>query len=394
MRRFAPSVLAMPASVYSALADRLAAHPGETYPLHIGDTWMEPAVGCRMEDLRVADLPGMHRYAPVEGLATLRDALAARASARMGAPLARPNVLVTAGATAGLAAAVGAIVHPGDEVLILAPHWPLIAGIVRSFHGVPVPVPWIGVVHTPADAAAALAARCTERTVAVYLSTPNNPTGRVLPADQVAAIVAFARERDLWVLADEAYEDFRYGAEAQPYAYPLAPERTVAAFTFSKALGMAGNRIGYLVGPPELITHACKVGTHTAYSTSTAAQHAVLRALTARAEAAVATSGGPGQAWIDHAVAQYAALGRDAAAVLGVPEPQGSTFLFLDVADQLDADGLPGFLERCVRAGLLVAPGPAFGPYPTHVRVCFTCAPPDRVRRGVRVLARLLGRSA
>jgi N-succinyldiaminopimelate aminotransferase len=383
MRRFAPSVLAMPASVYSALADRLAAHPGETYPLHIGDTWMEPALGCRMEDLRVADLPGMHRYAPVEGLPALRDALAARASARMGAPVARANVLVTAGATAGLAAAVGAVVHPGDEVLILAPHWPLIAGIVRSFHGVPVALPWIGVVHGPADAAAALAARCTDRTVAVYLSTPNNPTGRVLPADQIAAIVAFARERDLWVLADEAYEDFRYTEGAQPYAYPLAPERTVAAFTFSKALGMAGNRIGYLVGPPELITHACKVGTHTAYSTSTAAQHAVGRAIA-----------GPGQAWIDDAVAQYASLGRDAAAVLGVPEPEGSTFLFLDVADQLDGAGLPGFLERCVQAGLLVAPGPAFGPYPTHVRVCFTCAPPDRVRRGVRVLAGLLGRPA
>ena len=80
------------------------------------------------------------------------------------------------------------------------------------------------------------------------------------------------------------------------------------------------------------------------------------------------------------------------AARLGLPAPQGSTFLFLDVAEQLDGRGLEGLLEDCVERGLLVAPGPSFGPYPTHVRLCFTAAPPDVVARGVEVLATLLGR--
>ena len=72
---------AIPAAAYSALAGRLARHPGETYPLHVGDTWMEPAERCRMEDLTVAAHPGMHRYAPVQGLPALVDAVLEREQA-------------------------------------------------------------------------------------------------------------------------------------------------------------------------------------------------------------------------------------------------------------------------------------------------------------------------
>ncbi len=85
-------------------------------------------------------------------------------------------------------------------------------------------------------------------------------------------------------------------------------------------------------------------------------------------------------------------MGRRAAARRGVPPPQGSTFLFLDVRAHLDGRGLMGLLEDCADRGLFVAPGPSFGPYPTHVRVCYTAAPPDVVERGVNVLAERLGR--
>jgi N-succinyldiaminopimelate aminotransferase len=87
-------------------------------------------------------------------------------------------------------------------------------------------------------------------------------------------------------------------------------------------------------------------------------------------------------------------VGERAAARLGLPAPRGSTFLFFDVAGCLDGRGLGGFLEDCVERGLFVAPGASFGPYPTHVRLCFTAAPPDVVDRGVEVLAALLGARA
>jgi aspartate/methionine/tyrosine aminotransferase len=378
-----PSVAAMPGSVYTALAHRLASHPGEVYPLHVGDTWMEPAESCRMEDLRVADHPGMHRYAPPQGSAELIGALVERTRDRTGLAVGPENILVAAGATGGLGAVAGAIVAPGDEVLILAPYWPLIAGIVRSFHGTPVPVPFLEVDSAEA-AVEAVAARRTERTVALYFNTPNNPSGRVLPRAWIEALVEWARREDLWILSDEVYEDYVYEGE-HVYGLPLAPERTFATHSFSKAYGMAGNRCGHVVGPAAVMGELRKVSTHTFYSTPTASQIAAVLAL-----------GPAGDAWIARARELYREAGRRAAERLGVPPPQGSTFLFLDVADRLDLTpggrGLDGLLEDCVDRGLFVAPGPSFGPYPTHVRLCFTAAPPEAVARGVDVLAGLLGR--
>ncbi|HEX5714981.1 MAG TPA: pyridoxal phosphate-dependent aminotransferase [Thermoanaerobaculia bacterium] len=378
--RFSPSVQDIAGNIYSALAHRLAAFQGEVYPLHVGDTWMEPAEGCRMEDIRVADHPGMHRYAAPQGMPALLDAIAERARERTGVPTGRENVLVAAGATGGLGAVAGAIVAPGDEVLILAPHWPLISGIVRSFHGAPIAVPFLGAVDSPETAVEAVRAKKTSRTVALYLSTPNNPSGRTIPRSWIEALVAWAQSEDLWLIADEVYEDYVFEGE-HTYTRPLAPERTFSTHSFSKAYGMAGNRCGYIVGPAKAVDELRKIGLHSFYSTPTASQIAALRAM-----------GEPGARWIENARQLYKETGDRAAARLGLEPPQGSTFLFMDVAERLDERGLPGFLEDCVERGLFAAPGQSFGPYPTHLRVCFTAAPPDVVGRGVEVLASLLGR--
>jgi aspartate/methionine/tyrosine aminotransferase len=377
---FSPSVQDIADSVYSGLAHRLATHQGEVYPLHVGDTWMEPAEGCRMEDLRVADHPGLHRYAPPQGLPSLLDAIVERVREHTGVPTGRENVLVATGATGALGAVAGAILAPGDEVLQLAPHWPLITGIIRSFGGVPVDVPFFGAVDSPETAVEAVRALKTDRTVALYLNTPSNPTGQVIPRPWIEALVEWAAREDLWIIADEVYEDYLFEGE-HTYTRPLAPERTFAAHSFSKAYGMAGNRCGYVVGPAPAVRELRKIGMHSFYSTPTASQVAALRVL-----------GAPGDAWIAHAREQYRQTGVRVAARLGLPAPLGSTFLFFDVAHVLDETGLGGFLERCVDRGLFLAPGPSFGPYPTHVRLCFTAAAPDAVDRGVEALAPLLGR--
>ncbi len=374
----APSIAAISGSVYSSLVDRLAGYRGEIYPFHIGDTWMEPAPGTRMEDLSVAEYPGMHRYAPVAGRRDLVDAIIERTRAVTGSATERREVLVAAGATGALGAVVGAIVEPGDEVLLLSPYWPLIAGIVRSFRAHPVAVPFLGRADSPESAVEIAAARLTPRTVAVYWNTPNNPSGRVIPRPWIEALVDWARRENLWILPDEVYEHYVFDGE-QPYARPLAPERTFSVHSFSKAYGMAGNRCGYAIGPAEKMAEVRKVSTHTFYSTPTASQIAALRALQ-----------GPGEDWAREACASYREIGRAAAARLGVEAPQGSTFLFLDLSRRLDGAGLGGFLERAADRGLLLAPGPSFGPYPEHVRLCFTAAPPDVTDRGVQVLADLL----
>lgn len=376
----APHLDTVGGSVYSALAHRLSAFEGEVYPFHVGDTWMEPAEGCRMEDVRVADHPGMHRYAPVQGRQGLIDAICERQSDRMGLAVEPSQVLVTAGATGGLGAVVGGLVSEGDEVLILAPHWPLIAGIVRSFHGTAVQVPFFGEATDVASAVATVARAKTDRTVALYVNTPHNPTSRVIPREWLEALAAWARAEGLWLLADEVYEDYCY-VGPHTYTRPLAPERTFSVHSFSKAWGMAGNRAGYVIGPEGAMDALKKVSVHTFYSTPTAAQIVGERAMR-----------GATDAWVAQAREKYRAAGQMAARILGAPEPAGGTFLFLDVADALDERGLMGLLERCVDRGLLIAPGPSFGPYPTHVRLCFTAAAPEVTERGVSILAELLGR--
>lgn len=377
---FAAALASVDHSVYSALAHRMASYRGEIYPLHVGDTWLEPAEGCRMQDLRVEDHPGMHRYAAPQGIPALLDAIAARAERRMRVPTGRRNVLVATGATGALGAAVGALVDPGDEVLILAPYWPLIQGIVRCFHATPVEVPFFGIADSTEAAVDAVRSRRTARTVALYISTPSNPTGRIIPPEQLEALVQWARRENLWILSDEVYEDYVYEGE-HVYCRTLAPDRTLSVHSFSKAFGMAGNRCGYVLGPEPVIVELCKVSLHAFYSTPTAAQLAALRALDGR-----------GDAWIAQVKPKYQGLGVEAARRLGVPPPQGSTFLFLDVGPHLGLRGLMGFLEECAERGLFLAPGPSFGPYPHHVRVCFTSAPPEIVSRGVEVLAGMLGR--
>jgi aspartate/methionine/tyrosine aminotransferase len=376
----AAAVSGIRGSVFSALAHRLATYPGEVYPLHVGDTWMEPPEGCRMEDLHVADHPGMHRYASPDGMPALLDALVERTRARTGVAVERDHILIAAGATGGLGAVAGAILEPGDEVLLLAPYWPLIEGIVRSFNGVPVAVPFLGEADSVDTALELVRRHRSERTVAFYLNTPNNPTGRTLPGPWVEALVAWARQEGLWVISDEVYEDYVYVGE-HTYCFSLAPERTFAAHSFSKAFGMAGNRCGYVVGPAAMVAELRKVGTHSFYSTPTASQIAACRVLA-----------GPGATWIQEARRLYVELGQAAAERLGVEPPQGSQFLFLDVASRLDERGLLGFMEDCAEEGVFVAPGPSFGPYPTHIRICFTAAPPEVTKKGIAKLAALIGR--
>jgi aspartate/methionine/tyrosine aminotransferase len=331
-----------------------------------------------MQDLSEADYPGLHRYCETRGIPALIDAIVEKVRARNGFRCEPENVLVTAGATGALCAALGAIASPGDEVLILAPFWPLIRGVVAAFRADPVEVPFYDRVSSADDAVAAVAARASARTVALYVSSPSNPTGRVLPESWLAALAEWADREGVWLISDEVYEDFVYrGAHVSTARF--LPEHTLSVFSFSKAYGMAGNRTGYLVGPAAAVTQAQKISTHTFYAAPTSGQVAGLRAL----------RGGAG--WIERARESYEEVGGQAAARLGVAVPEGSTFLFLDVSARLDERGIWGFLEDCVADGVALAPGPSCGrDYERWVRLCYTAAPPDQVLAAVdRLAARL-----
>lgn len=373
----APRVGAVSDSVFATLLAKHPLPPGPIFPLHVGDTWKAPPPGSGPQDVSLAEHPSANRYTPVPGLPALREAVAARVGSRSGHAVSHDEVVVTSGATAGLSAVVSAIVAPGQQVLVPVPAWPLFAGGVRAQGADPVLVPWLDV-EDPQQAVARLAAHATDRTVAVYVNTPNNPTGRVWRPEVVDAVVAFAASRGWWVIADEVYEDHVFEGTHTPVR-SRDPERTISAYSASKGFGMAGYRVGWVVAPAPVAKAVARMQTYATYCAPHVGQLAALNAL-----------GPSGTAWVEEARAEYAALGREAAARLGVAAPQGSTFLFVDAARALDERGIEPLLVALLRQGVLVSPGESFGPYPTHLRLCFTSAAPDVVREGIDRVARLL----
>ncbi len=376
MPAFDPALAAraIAGSVYSRLAERASLAP-ELYPFHVGDTWREPPV--TVGELPTSENPGIHRYTTVPGLPALRRALADRITARAGVPTAPDEVLITAGATAGITALLAAMVHPGDEVVLCAPYWPLVGGATKMAGGTPIPVSVLDVTG-PEDFARRLDAACSDRTRLLYVNSPNNPSGQVLPREWLQALVDVARRRDLWILSDEVYEDYSWGGP-HTWVRALAPERTISAWSASKAFGMAGLRVGWLAGPRAVLEAVERVCTYTFYCAPHPGQVAVLRAISGAADA-----------WVAESAAVYAALGAEVAAKLGVPAPGGGTFLFVDVAPFLAGRTLPALLEQLADVGVLVAPGTSFGPFPTHVRLCFTAVPPEVTRRGVDAMVAVL----
>ena len=383
----APATRAMPGAIYSPFADRIAdrgapdsSAPGHPiYPLHVGDTWRDPLPAARVEHLRSEDHPRLHAYSDTRGLPELLERLSAKLRDRNGLAHPPAELLVTAGATGGLATLAGAVLSPGDEILILAPFWPLIRGIAQAFRATPIEVPFYDRVASSEEAVAAVRAKVGPRTRALYISTPSNPTGRLIPGDWLEALAAFAQRHDLWIFADEVYEDYVYRGEHVSIAR-FAPERTASIYSFSKSYALAGQRVGYLAGPQALVDEARKIGTHLYYHAPTSGQHSALAALEAGAQ------------WLATIRAETGETGAAVAEALGLPAPEGGSFLFLDVRDRLDERGLHGYLADCFEQGVLVAPGGSCGEeYGEWVRLSFTAAPPAAVREAASILAALNG---
>lgn len=364
-------ISAMPSGVFSKYSNEISMLQGEVYPLHIGDTYFEPLKGARMEDIHVSQFPGVHRYTKSIGLPKLVQAISRKRK------VPEDRVIVTAGATGALHVIASTLLAPEDEVLILAPYWPLIAGIVTSARGRAVSVPFFDQTGSITDR---LLPFLRSKTVALYVNSPNNPTGVVLNENELRELAEFARTHNLWIFADEVYEELNY-AGIETCISEYAPERSFSIYSFSKAYGMAGNRVGYIIGPedPKIISQLDKTQTHAYYSVTTAAQYAAIHILQ------------HGEPWIEMARERYSEMAIETALTLGVAVPQGGTFLFLDMVPYLDNKGMDGFLRECISCNLLLAPGESFGKqYENHTRICFTSAPPDVVRKGVDILGDIM----
>ncbi len=226
--------------------------------------------------------PVNHHYTPTAGIAPLREAIAAKTERDSGFSVAPSQVLVTNGAKQAVFEAFATLLDPGDEVLVPAPYWTTYPEVVALAGGVPVAVPTDETTgfHLTVDA---LEAAVTPATKVLLFVSPNNPTGAVSTPEEVASIGRWAAERGLWVVTDEIYEHLVYGGRefrSMPVAVPELADRCIVINGVAKTYAMTGWRVGWLIGPPDVVEAASNLQSHATSNVSNVSQRAALAALT------------------------------------------------------------------------------------------------------------------
>ncbi|HEX7956275.1 MAG TPA: aminotransferase class I/II-fold pyridoxal phosphate-dependent enzyme [Pyrinomonadaceae bacterium] len=317
------------------------------------------------------------RYAPSSGVPELRAAIAEKLRERNRLPAREEDVIVLNGGMQGLFAAFQSIIDPGDEVLVFSPFWTPIRDLIAHCEGVTVLVPSLearreGFRET-------LARHTTARTRALYFNTPQNPTGLVFTREETEAVAAFARERDLVVISDEAYEDLVYDGEHVSIASLAGMwERTVTCYTLSKSYSMTGWRVGYAAAAEPWLTGIRKCLLYTTNGVSTPSQWAALAAF-----------GLPANFYED---IRRAYRERRDLLVSGLNElgfacdpPAGAFYAFPDVS-RVARDSRAAADILLERAQVATVPGVVFGEHGEgHLRFTFSTSP-ETIRAGLESL--------
>ncbi len=345
--------------------------------------------------IAAASVPANHRYTPAAGLPELRSAIAAKTARDSGYAVAPEQVLVTNGGKQAVYTAFATIIDEGDEVLLPAPYWTTYPEAITLAGGVPVEV-FAGADQGYLITVDQLEAARTERTKALLFCSPSNPTGAVYPREHVEAIGRWAVAHGIWVITDEIYEHLTYdGVEAAslPVVVPEAADTTIVVNGVAKTYAMTGWRVGWLIGPKDVVTAATNLQSHLTSNVCNVAQRAALAAVTSDLSAVAEM-----RAAFDRRRRLIVDL---LASIPGVvcPMPQGAFYAYPSVQ---------GVLGRPIRgrvpttsaelAALIldevevaVVPGEAFGPS-GYLRLSYALADDD-LREGVERIRDLLAES-
>jgi aspartate aminotransferase len=326
---------------------------------------------------------GRTKYTDVAGEAALRDAIAGKYAREQNAAVRRENVIVTAGAKQAVFNVCQAIFDDGDAVALFSPYWVSFPEMLHLTGARPV------LVDTPLEtgwhATAAALEQSAQGVRGVILNTPNNPTGAVVPAEELSRIVEWCAARDAWLIYDETYDRFVYDGRRHASAAALFPkyERIVVTGAASKTFAMTGWRLGWAVGAPALVTAMASYQSHTTSNASSISQAAVLEALTDLESS---------QSSVDEMLERYVARrgvmveGLSAVPGLRCPMPEGAFYAFPDVSALYARKGVEGSVGFCdkllAEAHVAVVPGDAFGD-DRCVRFSFSSSR-ERIREGVR----------
>jgi len=230
---------------------------------------------------RACATPRFHKYSPTPGLPELREAIAAKTARDSGLNVEPSQVLVTNGGKQAVFEAFASLLDPGDEVLLPTPYWTTYPEVITLTGAVPVPV----VTDENSDfrtTVASLDAHCSDRTKMLVFVSPSNPTGAVYPPELVAEVGRWAAGRGLWVVTDEIYEHLVYGHArftSIPVAAPELADICVVLNGVAKTYAMTGWRVGWMIGPPDVIKAAANLQSHATSNVCNVAQAAALAAV-------------------------------------------------------------------------------------------------------------------
>ena len=319
------------------------------------------------------------RYAPSSGVPELRQAIVEKVRAKNSIPADPESPVVVNGGMHGLFAAFATLLDPGDDVLLFSPYWTPIVDVV-VYHGAS-PVLVDARSARAGGLTGALARAVTPKTKLLYWNSPANPTGEVFSRAECEEVCAFARERGLAVISDEAYEDLIYEGEGHvsPASFPGMAERTISVFTLSKTYSMTGWRAGYVIVPERWRAALRTVALYSINGVSTPTQWAMLEALQLPEDFLTEARAGYRKRR-DRLVAGLKDAGFE------ITAPRAALYLFPKVPAALSTDSKSAARELLDRARVATVPGVVFGPEGEgHLRFTFSVAE-DMISGGVEAL--------
>lgn len=331
--------------------------------------WPPPAASLQEV---LAQVPAdVHRYGPIEGLPALREALLKKCRERNG--IEGKEIHITCGGNQAFMSVVMTICDVGDEVIIFTPYYFNHLMALQLINAKAVLAPCRPDDLTPD--LSVLPSLITPKTKAIVLISPNNPTGAITPPETIQKIQQLCLDKGLWLVADEAYEDFVF--DGATHRSPTGPN-VINIFTFSKSYGLAGWRVGYVLFPPELKEGMDKVQDTVPINACQISQRLALHALTNAGPQWVAQMVATLQrnrelAWdaVEPLRTHHERQGRTAP---GVVRTQGSLYVFAKLPEGVDDMAAIKYLSH--QHKVCVLPGKGFGA-PGHLRVSFGNLPPE-----------------
>ena len=333
--------------------------------------------------------PKNHRYTPVAGLPELRSAVAAKTLRDSRYQVDAAQVLITNGGKQAVYNTFAALLDPGDEVLLIAPYWTTYPEAIKLAGGVPVEVVVDESTGYRAGVEQFEAAR-SERTKVLLFVSPSNPTGAVFPPEQVQAIGEWAAAHDLWVVTDEIYEHLVYGDAVNESIALHAGEKVVVLNGVAKTYAMTGWRVGWMIGPTDVIKAASNLQSHATSNVSNVSQIAALAAVSGdlSAVAEMRTAFDRRRHTIVSMLSQIPGI--------VCPEPQGAFYVYPSVQGllgvslrgrvaQTSAELAALILEE---AEVAIVPGEAFGT-PGYARLSYALGDDD-LAEGINRIAKLV----